>query len=457
MTEPIVARQPNIAVICMASEHGGVNGSLALALALKGAGWRVVYLGMRNLRDYVQARGFEYQVLPAPSEHAFDPGRLRDFGLVARIWPKLGRQAACIEAMIENHARLLAQMRPNVVLVDPVLPILGIAPLRLGLPIVALNPTLAGTPQPNVPPIFSHAAPGPRARGVSSARCEFEWARIRARRAPGDLFSSMVSARLGMDVTRLVRTAGGRTQQFEYGLKLDIPELVLAPLELEFPARRGNPSRHYLGTSVARVSGRLDAELGRRLQASKVAYGSLGTLNAHYPHRARFFQALVGAFGAKADWQLVVATGHLEPSELGPLPPNVLALKHVPQQELLAKASVFVTHGGAGSVREAIHFGVPMVVFPCGLDQNGLAARVDYHAIGVRGDIARVTSQKLSELVDAALSPTIAASMQRVQRAATRPEAMQRGVELLDRLAARTCDVVNDASPWYRATERVAD
>jgi hypothetical protein len=36
-------------------------------------------------------------------------------------------------------------------------------------------------------------------------------------------------------------------------------------------------------------------------------------------------------------------------------------------------------------------------------------------------------------------------------------DAMVRGVELLDRLAARTCDVVNETSLWYSATERVAD
>jgi len=440
----------------MASEYGGLNGSFALSLALEGAGWRVIYLGMPNLREHVVARGFEYQVLPAPSESAFDPDRLRDFGGFARVWPKLGRQAAGIQAMIENHARILEQIRPSVVLVDPVLPILGIAPLRLGLKIVALNPTLAGTPQPNVPPIFSHATPSRGAHGVSSARCRFEWARIQAWRAPGALFSSLVSRAMGVDVARLVRTAGGRTEPFEYGLKLDIPELVLAPVELEFPARRSHPRRHYLGTSVARVSGRIEPELERRLNARKLAYGSLGTLNAHYVHRSRFFQSLIGAFAAKSDWQLVLATGHLDPTELGPLPPNVLALKQVPQQEVLAKASVFLTHGGAGSVREAIHFGVPMVVFPCGLDQNGLAARVSYHELGVRGDIALVTSQMLSALVDAALSPAIVAAMQRAQRSATRPDAMDGGVALLGRLAARSSDVVNQRSLWYTASEGLA-
>lgn len=459
MTKPISLERCQTAVICMASEYGGVNGSMALAFALRAAGWRVVYVGTPQLRDHVQARGFDYQVLEPPSGSALDADQQRQFGVLARVWPMLGRQAAGIGRMIQNHALILERERPDVVLVDPVLPILGIAPLRLNIPLVLLNPTLAGAPHPNVPPVFSHALPKANERGVSSARCTWEWARLRAGRAPGQLVSSLVSSSMGVNVERLILAAGGRTQRFEYGLKLDLPELVLAPVELDFPERRARPSRHYLGTSVFSIASSVDDELGHRLAAKQLAYASLGTLNAHYTHAERFFHALLEAFSAKPDWQLVVATGQVEPAELGSIPANVLVRRQMPQQEILAHANIFFTHGGAGSVREAIHFGVPMVVFPCGLDQNGLAARVAYHELGVRAQIAQITSRRVNELSDVARSRRVVDRVERVQASATLPEAMERGVELLERLAARragACGMVNETSLWYRATERVA-
>ncbi len=53
------------------------------------------------------------------------------------------------------------------------------------------------------------------------------------------------------------------------------------------------------------------------------------------------------------------------------LPPNVLALPFLPQQEILAhnKTLVFFTHCGSHSVMEAIYHAVPMVGMPIFLDQ----------------------------------------------------------------------------------------
>jgi MGT family glycosyltransferase len=58
------------------------------------------------------------------------------------------------------------------------------------------------------------------------------------------------------------------------------------------------------------------------------------------------------------------------------LPANVLARRFVPQPEVLARAALFVTHGGMNSVNEAMHAGVPMLVVPQGADQPLVARRV---------------------------------------------------------------------------------
>ncbi|SDK37436.1 glycosyltransferase, MGT family, partial [Mesorhizobium muleiense] len=73
---------------------------------------------------------------------------------------------------------------------------------------------------------------------------------------------------------------------------------------------------------------------------------------------------------------VVVSTGSTEPADLGPLPANVLARRSVPQLQVLARAALFVTHGGMNSVNEAMRTGVPTLVVPQGADQPMVARRV---------------------------------------------------------------------------------
>jgi MGT family glycosyltransferase len=73
---------------------------------------------------------------------------------------------------------------------------------------------------------------------------------------------------------------------------------------------------------------------------------------------------------------VIISTGHTDPAALGPLPPGVIARRSVPQPEVLARAALFVTHGGMNSVNEAAYAGVPMLVVPQGADQPLVARRV---------------------------------------------------------------------------------
>jgi UDP:flavonoid glycosyltransferase YjiC (YdhE family) len=63
-------------------------------------------------------------------------------------------------------------------------------------------------------------------------------------------------------------------------------------------------------------------------------------------------------------------------------PDNLQLLKMVDQPDLLRSCQAFVTHGGLGSIREAIYAEVPMLVLPSFGDQFFNAMRVRYHGIG---------------------------------------------------------------------------
>jgi UDP:flavonoid glycosyltransferase YjiC (YdhE family) len=71
-----------------------------------------------------------------------------------------------------------------------------------------------------------------------------------------------------------------------------------------------------------------------------------------------------------------------------------LELKHV---------ALFVTHGGLGSVKEALYQGVPMVVVPVGFDQPFNAVRVSYHNLGNHLFPEMLSLDSLESVVDRTL------------------------------------------------------
>jgi MGT family glycosyltransferase len=103
-----------------------------------------------------------------------------------------------------------------------------------------------------------------------------------------------------------------------------------------------------------------------------VLYASLGTVFNADPRLLHTFATALAPLGGT----VVVATGQTDPAALDPLPANVIARRFVPQPEVLARAALFVTHGGMNSVNEAMYAGVPMLVVPQGADQPMVARRV---------------------------------------------------------------------------------
>jgi MGT family glycosyltransferase len=97
---------------------------------------------------------------------------------------------------------------------------------------------------------------------------------------------------------------------------------------------------------------------------------------------------------------VVVATGEwVEAEALGTVPGNVILQPWVPQLEMLARADVFVSHGGMNSTMEALAYAVPLVVVPQQSEQRVTADRVAELGLGRRLDPDEVTPEALLEAV----------------------------------------------------------
>ena len=115
-----------------------------------------------------------------------------------------------------------------------------------------------------------------------------------------------------------------------------------------------------------------------------LVYACFGTAQNR---RTELFRIVIAAM-ARLPVRVVISAGgrSLTREDLGPVPSNVVVRDFVPTRELLARASIHITHGGCNSVHESLVAGVPMVCLPQAFDQLPLSTRVAQLGVGVIAD-----------------------------------------------------------------------
>ncbi|MET7637213.1 macrolide family glycosyltransferase [Streptomyces sp. NPDC005438] len=135
----------------------------------------------------------------------------------------------------------------------------------------------------------------------------------------------------------------------------------------------------------------------RPADAERVLLVSLGS---SYTRQPEFYRQCVAAFGDLPGWHVVLHIGwHVDPAELGPVPPNIEPHAWMPQMSVLEQADVFLTHAGTGGCGEALHHAVPMVAVPQGSDQFSNADQLVALGVARRVDPTAVTPEALREAV----------------------------------------------------------
>jgi MGT family glycosyltransferase len=89
-------------------------------------------------------------------------------------------------------------------------------------------------------------------------------------------------------------------------------------------------------------------------------------------------------------------------SALGEIPANFIVRDYVPQLEILERASLYITHGGVGSVHQSLYCGVPLLLVPQQVEHGMVSARLV--ELGVGEMLPKMTAAKMRQTAEQVLA-----------------------------------------------------
>ena len=134
------------------------------------------------------------------------------------------------------------------------------------------------------------------------------------------------------------------------------------------------------------------------------------------------------------DVQLVVSHGGgLSQEQASALPGNPLVVGYAPQEDLLSRAALTVTHAGLNTVLDSLAHGVPLVTIPITYEQPAIARRVERAGSGRVVPLAGMSSGPLgSALRDVLGNPHYRVAASRIGEAIRRAGGVKRAADLTE-------------------------
>jgi MGT family glycosyltransferase len=179
-------------------------------------------------------------------------------------------------------------------------------------------------------------------------------------------------------LTDLLRRNGvGVTVDEFLGSPADAGNVSFYPRSFQFKGDEHDDRYNFVGPSPRprdAVSGWAPPADGR-----PVLLISLGSVYNALPN---FYDTCVAAF-RDSPWHVVLAVGErTDPASLVDVPVNIEVHQVVPQLEVLAHATVFLSHAGMGGIMEALSARVPLVTLPQTVEQESNSLRLQQLGLG---------------------------------------------------------------------------
>jgi MGT family glycosyltransferase len=348
-----------------------MNATYPVVAELVRRGERVIYYATEPYRASVEAAGAEYRSYG-------DAETFRPPAHTGGLYSVMAWEIGLAETLLPRLLEDLRQIAPDYLLIDSMCVWGHLARQVLGIPAASLA---------------SVFVPDDRAVSVE------EMVQRAYGRAPKEVLLAGIDAlntylQIAQRIDRRFGTESPNLVQFFAGRQ---------PLNVVFISRhfhlagdQFDESYRFVGPTLELPARRTEA---RQAGERPLVYVSMGTIFNHQP---AFFQACFDALG-DAPYDVILSTGG-GCEALGAAPSNFTVCEFVKQRDVLAGASLFISHGGMNSTSESLGYGVPMLVFPQHGDQHLVAARVEELGAGVVLRPPDVEPARLRAAVDLVLS-----------------------------------------------------
>ena len=361
---------------------GHIHPFAALGRELISRGHRVTYLQMIDLEEKIRSEGIDFEPIGL-SDHPRGslPESLAQLGqLAGQKALKFTIQAVARTSVMvcRDAPEVIRRLRIDALLVDQMEPAGGTVADHVGVPFFTVCNALPVNRDRIAPPAF---APW--------AYRDTWWAPLR------NVLGYAISDWMTRPIARVV--AGYRKQWKLQPLATaddsfsTLAQICQMPRSFDFP-RVGLPDTfHYVGP-LRRAKAAQVPFPWERLDGRPLVYGSLGTLQGA---REQVFRCFAQA-SDKLGMQLVVSHGGgLTAAQAASLPGDPIVVPYAPQEQLLRRAHLTLTHAGLNTVLDSISCGVPMVTVPITYEQPAIARRVEQSGVGRSIALTQLTAQRL--------------------------------------------------------------
>ncbi|WP_430412126.1 nucleotide disphospho-sugar-binding domain-containing protein [Kordia sp.] len=405
------------------------NATFAIARALEKKGHSITYLSHNeSQKAYVEKQGFPLKRVFKDCYYKHEGQTVADENDYTRPF-KILKEVIAQTKQLKNIflegieiQQLIDREKPDLFIIDYSYVQYYFSLQKFDIPIVMLETTVSSVRTPKYPGVFSTLMPEDSTLG--NLKISLSWKRYYLKRWMVNTWYKILFR--GYDpssfINLLIKQTGfpknkiDRSRAFYVGIK-GVKELVLCEKAFDFPGRN-IPDQYHLCPIIDQqrtgafttVSKNKTIEVINTVEVlnslentQHIIYGSLGSSASLWFHdRTTFFKKLIDAVRNLDNCMLVLSVGkNFDQTSLGTIPSHVYIYERVPQLEILKKTNLMVTHGGLNSVNECIFNGVPMLVDTLGLpyDQNGNAARVAYHGMGLRANIRKEATTEVTKKI----------------------------------------------------------
>jgi MGT family glycosyltransferase len=400
-----------VRVVCIAiPEKGHLHPLLPTLRGLERNGHSVVVAAVRDVaatlrHAHLHAR-MEVLAVPPPPASFVTSGAVFAERLREPAWLSSWIEALLIDsvpAQVPAIEALLQRERPDVVVADPMLYAAAIACARLGIPWAGLSSSL----NPVTPRSWQVTLKETLDRLSEKRRALFVDHDVAVPRFfVSDAESPWLNVVFSVDAWAS-RAAAENPRVFAVGAPFDDDEAA-----------------HRDDDDVPFAFERLRADR----QKLYVSFGSQAFF------QPRLFGLVIAAARA-LELQVIASVGDLVDDDLfmAAAPADAILARSVPQLALLPRVDVFVSHGGANSVVEALWCARPLVLLPLCNDQPLQARFVEAAGAGVVVDVDTVAEARLVAAIRQALAGPCAERMKTLSQALRAGGGPSVVVELIER------------------------